>query len=106
MSQFDVYENRGRNREIIPYVLDVQADLISSVLQTRLVVPLYIRKEIPSPAVRIHVPLTVRQKKLLALFDELASVRLAKLGKPVANAAEETAIECKKAIDCIFFGIP
>lgn len=40
MAQFDVYENRNPDsKQAIPYLLDVQADLLSH-LATRVVVPL------------------------------------------------------------------
>ena len=41
MSQFDVFKNTGRGKTEIPYVLDVQSDLVSGALSTRIVVPLY-----------------------------------------------------------------
>lgn len=40
MPQFDVYRNRNpRSRRSIPYLLDVQSDLLTA-LSTRVVVPL------------------------------------------------------------------
>ena len=42
MSQFDVYENpKTETNQVIPYLLDVQADLLDN-LATRVVVPLSI----------------------------------------------------------------
>lgn len=39
MARFDVYANPGRNQRSIPYLLDVQSNVISG-LATRIVVPL------------------------------------------------------------------
>lgn len=39
MARFDVYANPGRNQRSIPYLLDVQSNVISG-LATRVVVPL------------------------------------------------------------------
>lgn len=39
MGRFDIYSNPGRNKDSIPYLLDVQSNVISG-LSTRIVVPL------------------------------------------------------------------
>lgn len=39
MGRFDIYSNPGRNRNNIPYLVDVQSNVISG-LATRVVVPL------------------------------------------------------------------
>lgn len=39
MARFDVYRNPGRNRETIPYLLEVQSNVISA-LASRIVIPL------------------------------------------------------------------
>ncbi len=39
MSRFDIYANPGKNKASIPYLLDVQSNVISG-LATRLVIPL------------------------------------------------------------------
>lgn len=39
MARFDIYRNPGRNKENIPYLMDVQSNVISG-LATRIVVPL------------------------------------------------------------------
>ncbi|MCB0329785.1 MAG: CcdB family protein [Bdellovibrionales bacterium] len=106
MSQFSIYKNSGRNSSSIPFVLDVQSDLVSSVLRTRIAVPLYRVSEVRSPAYRIHVPIKVRRSQTIALFDEISAVPLELLGKPVAEATETEKQNAKKALDCMFFGIP
>jgi len=39
MSRFDIFANPGRNRRNIPYLIDVQSNVVSG-LATRIVVPL------------------------------------------------------------------
>ena len=39
MARFDIYRNPGRNRAGIPYLIDVQSNVISG-LATRIVIPL------------------------------------------------------------------
>lgn len=39
MARFDIYENPGRNKANIPYLVEVQSNVISG-LATRLVIPL------------------------------------------------------------------
>jgi hypothetical protein len=39
MGRFDIYRNPGKNKESIPYLVDVQSNVISG-LSTRIVVPL------------------------------------------------------------------
>jgi toxin CcdB len=39
MSRFDIFANPGKNRRTIPYLVDVQSNMISG-LATRIVVPL------------------------------------------------------------------
>lgn len=61
MSRFDIYANPGRNRSRIPYLVDVQSNVISG-LATRIVVPLRPLSAFPSlnlppdlfPLIAIH----------------------------------------------------
>lgn len=39
MARFDIYRNPGKNKESIPYLVDVQSNVISG-LATRIVIPL------------------------------------------------------------------
>lgn len=106
MSQFDVYENRGKGKANIPFVLDVQADLVSGALSTRVVVPLYKSTLIKKAALKIHVPIIIRGQKHIALFDELASVDFEDLGPHVVNIASSHFRECRNALDTLFFNQP
>lgn len=86
--QFDVFENPSpRMRDVYPYVVDVQSDLLSS-LATRMVVPLAITalaaKELPRrlcPVFMVHdksvmlVPFEAAPLDKRLLKAELISVR-------------------------------
>lgn len=105
MSQFDVYRNDGRNRSSIPFVLDIQSDLLSSALSTRIMVPLYKSSFIRKAALRLHVPLQVNDQKVIAVFDELSSVMLENTKKPIMNLGEHRNL-FSSALDILFFNYP
>ncbi|HTQ77963.1 MAG TPA: CcdB family protein [Burkholderiales bacterium] len=105
MAQFDVYRNaNSATRARVPYLLDVQADLLDA-LATRIVVPLC-RPEVLSgkPAERLNPAFEVEGRRLLMLTPELAGVSRKALGERVANlAAERAAIVA--ALDLALTGI-
>ncbi|WP_348694770.1 CcdB family protein [Duganella fentianensis] len=102
MSRFDIYANSGRNRRDIPFLVDVQNNLISG-LATRIVVPLrplvvYFAASPPSdlfPLIAVHGEQHV--------FDcpQLAAIPLKQLKILVATAqAYQFAIQ--SALDRLF----
>jgi toxin CcdB len=105
MAQFDVYRNpNAASRARIPYLLDVQSDLLDP-LATRIVVPLC-KPDVLSgkPAERLNPAFEVEGRKLLMLTPELAGVSRKALGERVANlAAERAAIIA--ALDLVLTGI-
>ena len=105
MAQFDVYRNPNpATRARIPYLLDVQSDLLDS-LSTRVVVPLC-KPEVLSNklADRLIPAFDIEGRKTAMLTPELASVSGKALGERVANiAGERTAIIA--ALDLVFTGI-
>jgi toxin CcdB len=105
MAQFDVYRNPNpATRTRIPYLLDVQAELLDA-LATRVVVPLC-RPDVLSgkPAERLNPQFELEGRKVLMLTPELAGVSRKALGERVANLADErTAIIA--ALDLVFTGI-
>lgn len=106
MSQFDAYKNSGRNRKAIPYVLDIQSELLSSNLSTRVVIPLYRANLIKYPVYKLHVPINFMGKKLLALFDEISSVENEVLGHAEGNLTNQYAESFKTALDVLFYNYP
>lgn len=105
MAQFDVYRNpNAATRARIPYLLDVQSDLLDP-LTTRIVVPLC-KPDVLSgkPAERLNPAFEVEGRKLLMLTPELAGVSRKALGEQVTNlAAERAAIIA--ALDLVLTGI-
>ena len=92
MPQFDVYRNANpASRARIPYLLDVQSDLLEP-LATRIVVPLC-KPELLSgkPAERLNPAFQIGGRKLLMLTPEVAGVPRKALGEPVASLATERA---------------
>ena len=90
MAQFDVYRNPSpASRSRIPFLLDVQADLLDA-LGTRIVVPLC-RPEVlgGKPAETLNPELEVEGRKFLMLTPELAGVPRKALGERVASLAND-----------------
>jgi toxin CcdB len=101
--QFDVYANKDRdtNKEF-PYLLDIQSDTLKK-LATRIVVPLTPSSMIKFPVKTLHLGITIKGKKYIALFDELASYSAEELTKPVQNIGDYRA-EIFEAMDLIIQG--
>ena len=105
MAQFDVYRNpNAASRARIPYLLDIQSDLLDSVA-TRIVVPLCKPDALSGkPAERLNPAFEVEGRKLFMLTLDLAGVSRKALGERVANlAAGRTAIIA--ALDLAITGI-
>jgi toxin CcdB len=105
MAQFDVYRNaNAATRTRIPYLLDVQSDLLDT-LATRIVVPLC-KPEVLSgkPAERLNPSFEIEGRKFLMLTPELAGVSRKALGERVANLATER-LAIIAALDLALTGI-
>ncbi|HXH64892.1 MAG TPA: CcdB family protein [Mariprofundaceae bacterium] len=88
MAQFDVYRNANAETSvIIPYLLDVQADLLGG-LATRVVVPLYRQDVIPRPIQHLHPGFVFLGEKLVLSTAEMAGVPRAMLAEPAGSLAE------------------
>jgi toxin CcdB len=90
MAQFDVYRNASPSaRSGIPFLLDVQADLLRS-LATRIVVPLCDPEVLGGKrAERLNPEFVVGERKVVMLTPELAGVPRKALGERVASLAHE-----------------
>ncbi len=105
MAQFDVYQNRSRrSNERVPYLLDVQADLLSG-LETRTVVPLA-RPDVTRGQVieRLTPLLKVDGDTLLMLTPEVAGVPKAALG-PRVGSLEDQRHDIIGALDVLLTGV-
>lgn len=87
MGQFTVHRNaNARTRAEVPFLLDVQSDLLS-VLATRVVVPLYRIEALGGGLDRLTPVLRFQDRDLVAMVPELAGVPLRALGPPVGDLA-------------------
>ncbi len=80
MARFDVYANRSG----VGFLLDVQADLITS-LNTRVVVPLIPLEEAPTAARRLNPGFVVQGVKVSMVTQFMAAVPASELTVPVAT---------------------
>jgi toxin CcdB len=104
MAQLDVYRNASPDTAVvIPYLLDIQADLLES-LATRVVVPLYRQDVIPSPIDHLHPGFLFLGERLVLSTAEIAGVPRAMLGEPVGSLSEQRG-EIFTALDFLFSGI-
>ena len=102
MAQFDLHRNpRGG---AYPYLLDVQADLLSR-LATRVVVPLMAAKKYAArPITRLNPVVKVKGSDFVLVFQELAAIPSSVLGEPVGSLAARR-VELVAAVDLLFTGI-
>ena len=88
MAQFDVYRNPNpATRSRIPFLLDVQAELLDS-LATRVVVPLC-RPDVlgGKAAERLNPEFEIEGRKVIMLTPELAGIPRKTLGERIGNLA-------------------
>ena len=88
MAQFDVYVNQNPATKVtIPYLLDVQADLLSN-LATRVVVPLIAASAMDKSAKHLNPHFAVKRTKVIMSTAELAGVTLSAIGVKVCSLKE------------------
>ncbi len=104
MSQFDVYQNPNRETsDAIPYLLDVQADLLDR-LATRVVVPLVVAEEMPLAATQLNPQFKIKGVAVVMSTAELAGLPSRALGDKVASLKTKRD-EIIAALDMLFTGI-
>ncbi len=104
MAAFCVFQNLNpRTRTAVPYLLDVQSDLLS-VLGTRVVVPLYLSEAVGVQAMSRLTPLvSFLGQSLVAMVPELAGIPRRELG-PVSGDLAASRGEILQAIDLLLAG--
>ncbi len=103
MAQFDVYRNNNAaTQEQIPYLLDVQTDLID-IVHTRVVVPLEVCGSFATAA-RLNPVFDIEGVKVAMSTPELAGVHQRSLGEFVCSLPEERQA-IMGALDLLFSGI-
>jgi len=90
MSQFDIFKNKDpRTKERTPYLMDVQAALLST-LATRVVVPLRAASGGKSPAItRLHPTIRIGNLDYIVVVSEMAAISTAALDSFVASAQHD-----------------
>jgi toxin CcdB len=105
MAQFDVCTNPNpASAKRIPYLLDVQSDLLNS-LATRVVVPLATLETLGNkPAQYLNPEFAVEGRRLVMLTQEMAGVPAKRLGPVISNFAGHRA-EIVRALDVVLSGL-
>jgi toxin CcdB len=103
MAQFDVYENPNpATLQSIPYLLDVQADLLDN-LNTRVVVPLIAASAMGKAAKHLNPQFKIKRTSVVMSTAELAGVNLHVLGEKVCSLKGQRN-EIIAALDFLFTG--
>ncbi len=101
MARFDIY---ALNRAEVPYVLEVQADLLSD-LASVVVVPLVPLDSAKAETMRKLKPvITVKGQDFCLMTTDIGTLRRASLGKPVVNVEEQYRAVIVDALDFLFQG--
>lgn len=104
MAQFDVYLNPNSDTcKVIPYLLDVQADLLNT-LSTRVVVPLILVGEMGLAAKYLNPQFKIKGEAVVMSTAELAGISNRSLGEKVASLKNKRD-EIIAALDLLFTGI-
>ena len=105
MAQYDIHRNPdARTRGAMPYVLELQADLLSD-LDTRVVAPLVVASLYKGAVPRLNPSLIVEGVAHVLLSQQLAAIPKRVLtGPPVINVADKS-YEITAAVDFLVTGI-
>lgn len=104
MACFDVFHNVGPHAETMPFLLDVQSDLLDD-LESRVVVPLRSLKRFAAVKLpdRLMPIFRIKGKDYLLETPKLAAVPKRILKQPVVSLADERA-QITAALDFLFQG--
>jgi toxin CcdB len=104
VAQFDVHRNPAPSKARVPFLLDVQADLLK-VLATRAVIPLVKPAQIGNLVIRyLHFEVEVEGQRLIALGSELAAIPVKALGPRVGSLASKRG-KIMRALDVLANGV-
>jgi toxin CcdB len=105
MPQFSVYRNLNpATRTAVPFLLDVQSDLISD-LGTRVVVPLYTVSTMKGKLLKTLTPvLRVDGRQCVMVTPQLAGISRRELG-PLVSSLSAQRSEIMAALDMLITGI-
>jgi toxin CcdB len=103
MAQFDVHANRSQRQGTVPFVVDVQSDLLHG-LHSRVVIPLYRRDAVPRPLAVLNPVLVITETEVVLVTQEIAAVPPAALGPRVGSLADQRDA-IVRAIDMLLSGV-
>lgn len=107
MAQFDVYRNSGAYAKIVPFVVDIQNDILSN-FDSRVVVPLqsadYLKEMNISIISRLNPVFSVCDVDVVLAPQQMAAVRVRELGKKV-DSLVASRNEIVSALDVLSGGI-
>lgn len=107
MAQFDVYKNIGKYSKIVPFVVDVQSDILAN-FETRVVIPLqsaeFIKNENMDIISRLNPIMMVCDSEVILATQQMAAVHVRELGKKV-DSLESMRQEIISALDVLTGGI-
>ncbi len=86
MAQFQVYANTRRSRAEVPYLLDVQSDLVD--ISTRLVIPLVDQCQFGKPLTRLNPQFDLAGHELIMSSADLAGIPKRQIGVWVADFSQ------------------
>lgn len=101
--QFDVHRNAADSSSYAPFLLDIQADLLSD-LPTRVVIPLIRAELFGRRAGLLHPPLAIEGHAVVAATHLVAAIRRSELGAPVVSLQAQRD-EIVRAIDVLLAGV-
>lgn len=103
MAQFDVFENPNEEtNQAIPYLLDVQSDLLDA-LSTRVVVTLLAASIVGKAIKHLNPEFLIRDTAVFMSTAELAGVPVRSMGKKVSSLKDQRH-EIIAALDFLFTG--
>ncbi|SFN36596.1 CcdB family protein [Variovorax sp. OV329] len=101
MARFDVYANPdASDRNTVPYMLDVQNDFLS-ILETRVVVPLYASQRFNSRVRNLNPEFEVAGKPVVMDTASIGAVPTGELRRPIASLAGRQ-LDIQDALDTLF----
>lgn len=104
MARFDVRANLHKgSRDAVPYLLDIQADLLAG-LGTRLVVPLVPATAFGPPAARLNPVFRIAGRNHVMDTAAMAAIPVRQLGGRIASLSDKSA-EVLAAVDFLISGI-
>lgn len=105
MAQFDVYRNRhSDSREVIPYFLLLQHDLIDTRM-LRVVAPLVLASHVEVPIKRLNPVFEIEGRKFVLSTLEIAGISTTHLGDDVVMSLASHRDEIVAAVDFLATGI-